>query len=444
MSKKLKIPSKNSINTQDFLSFIKESPTSFHAVASIKEILMKQGFKELKESNPWSLKKGGKYFFIKGGSTLATFIIPENKITSSLIIASHVDSPGLKVKPNPDFTFNNMAMISSEIYGGPLYSSWLNRDLAIAGEVVFINAKNEVEKKLINMTDTAFVIPQLAIHIDREVNEKGLVVNPQEHLAAFAGILEKDDKPFLKNLLLEKLKAKELLSFDLFLYPLEEPRFIGINQEFISSYRLDNLASVWASLKAFENQSASDDKLKLCIFFDHEEFGSRSSIGADSPFINELLERILFNFNQNVEDFFIFKSNSLIASVDLAHSIHPNYPLKHEPRHPLTLNGGVVLKNHANGKYATSCRSAALIAFLCKKNNIELQRYVGRSDIPSGSTVGPICASNVGIKTVDLGLSQLSMHSARELMGRLDIEHLYKLLNALLTDEHAYNICHIQ
>jgi aspartyl aminopeptidase len=444
MSNKSKNSSKSSINSQEFLDFIKESPTSFHAVFSLKQSLLKQGFTELKENTKWEVKKSGKYFTIKDDSTLIAFIVPEKKMTGSLTVASHVDSPGLKIKPNPDFNVNNMAMVASEIYGGPLYASWLNRDLAIGGQVVFTDSKNNITKKLIKITDTPLVIPQLAIHIDREVNEKGLILNPQEHLIALAGFQEKEDKPFLKTLLLKTLKAKEILSFDLFLYPLEEPRFVGIDHSLISSYRIDNLASVWASLKAFEVQVPAKELLKVAVFFDHEEFGSRSHVGADSPLLNEFFQRIVNSQTHDVEDFLIFKSNSLIASCDLAHSVHPNYPQKHEPRHPLMLNGGIVLKNHANGKYATNCKSAALIAYLCEKNHIPLQRYVGRSDIASGSTVGPICASSLGIKTVDLGLSQLSMHSARELMGKDDVEYLAQLLNALLADENAYNLCHLK
>jgi aspartyl aminopeptidase len=444
MSIKEKKNRPDSVDIQEFLTFIKKSPTAFHAVLSIKEVLIKKGYEELKENKPWSLKSGGKYFIIKGGSTLALFIMPKLKISGCLLFASHTDSPGLKIKPNPDFTLHDIAMVGSEIYGAPLYTSWLNRDLGIAGEVIYENKKGDVVKEVVTIDDSPLVIPQLAIHIDREVNEKGLILNPQEHLAALAGPSGNKEEPFLKTLLIKKLKAKEILSFDLFLYPLDEPRLVGIDQSLISSYRLDNLASVWASLKAFEEETASKDLLKAALFYDHEEFGSRSSLGADSPFLNELLERIFHVQKSTLEEFLIFKANSLIASLDLAHSIHPNYPLKHEPRHPLALNKGVVVKNNANGKYATSSRSAALIAHLCNKHNISLQRYVGRSDIPSGSTVGPILASISGIKTVDIGLSELSMHSARELMGSLDLNYLYELIKVMLKDENAYHICHIE
>ena len=324
MSIKAKKKKTDSVDIKEFLTFIKKSPTAFHAVLSIREVLLKKGFEELKENKPWPLQSGGKYFVIKGGSTLALFIMPRSKISSSLIFASHTDSPGLKIKPNPDFILNDMAMVGSEIYGGPLYTSWLNRDLGIAGEVIYENKNGQVLKEVITLDQIPLVIPQLAIHIDREVNEKGLVLNPQEHLAAFAGLNIHKDKPFLKTLLLSKLKAKEILSFDLFLYPLDEPRLVGIDQSLISSYRLDNLASVWTSLKAFEEETASKDLLKVALFFDHEEFGSRSSIGADSPFLNELLERIFSIEKSSLEEFLIFKANSLIASLDLAHSIHPN------------------------------------------------------------------------------------------------------------------------
>jgi aspartyl aminopeptidase len=429
---------------KNFFSFLKKSPSAFHAVKTLKQELTQAGFEEIFENNPWNLKEGKKYFTTKGSSTLIAFIMPNKAIKSSITIASHVDSPSLKLKPNADYVANNMAMLGTEIYGGPLYSSWLNRDLGIAGEVSFINKDNKIQRELIDISDTPFIIPQLAIHIDREVNEKGLVLNPQEHLNAIAGFQEEgDEKPFLKTLLLNELKAKEILSFDLFFYPLEEPRLAGKDLSLISAFKIDNLASVYCSLIALKNATASQDHLKLSFFFDHEEFGSKSNLGADSDIVGETLSRIYMDKTKSIEDFLIFKAQSLLASIDLSHAVHPNYLNKHEPRHGLKLNGGVIIKSNANGKYATSSRSASLIAYLCTKHHIPLQRFVGRSDIPCGSTVGPHLAATTGIKTVDLGLSQLSMHSTRELMGKDDMQYLTHLLNELLNDEASYHLCNL-
>lgn len=423
--------------TNDFLSFLESSPTSFHATETITNKLKKTGFEELKESALWKLKAGGKYFVTRGGSSLSAFILPKQKVESAIIQASHTDSPSFKLKPNCDFISNNMAMLGVEVYGGPLLTSWLNRDLGIGGEVSFLNGKEEITHELVLFKDHPCTIPQLAIHLDREVNEKGLILNRQEHLAALLGPSTEKEEPYLHRLLKKTLKTKEILGYDLFLFPLEKPRIIGKDLDLISAYRLDNLASAHASLNAISETTSSKNQVKMAIFWDHEEIGSRTALGAESPFLSDTLQR-LSSFSH--EAFCVFKSQSLCISIDLSHAVHPNYPMKHEPKHPLFLNGGLVIKTNASGKYASSARSSALIALLCKKHKIPLQRFVCRSDIPSGSTVGPATASVSGIRTVDVGLAELSMHSCRELMGAKDHIYLCEFLRAVYHDDS----CHIR
>lgn len=429
---------------KEFLQFIKESPTSAHCAKTLKNRLLQEQFSELKESESWHLQPNSKYFVCREGKTVAAFITPKKELTAAKIVASHTDSPALKVKPCPDFKVEGFSMLGLEVYGAPLYSSWLNRELIMGGEVIYRTKEKKLKCETITLEELSLIIAQLAIHIDREVNEKGLVLNPQEHLAAIVATGKESATFSLKEYLKKELQAEEIISFDLFVYPKEEGALAGLSQSLISSYRLDNLASVFTSLKALLKKSATRSTLNLAVFFDHEEFGSKSSYGAGSPFLEDILNRIHLSFNKDRDHYYIFKNKSLIISLDLAHAVHPNYLSKHEPRHLLHLNQGLVIKTNPNGKYATSPRSSLYIHEMACQLNIPLQQYVGRSDIPSGSTVGPICASQTGIATVDMGLAELSMHSARELMGREDLYLLYQFLEAIIEDEKTYYLCHVE
>lgn len=416
--------------TDKFLKFLTSSPTSFHAAKEVKKVLLSHSFEELNEKAAWKLKNGGKYFCHKEGSLIA-FIMPEKKLEKALIFASHTDSPALKLKPNGEFQKEGMVMWGVEIYGAPLLTSWLNRDLGLAGKVLFLDKKGKVEEALVDIRSHPAVIPQLAIHLDREVNEKGLLLNKQDHLNALAAIASPKLKNYLFSLLSKELSIKELLAHDLFLYPLEMPATIGSHQELISAYRLDSLASVWAILQALVSRKASNHELQMMAFWDHEEIGSGSTTGAESPYFSHILERIALNLGKTREDYFKLVHNSLSVSVDLGHAVHPNYPEKHDANHKPLLGGGILIKTHAQKKYATDASSAKRVIESAKKGKISLKAISGRNDIPSGSTIGPIHSALTGISTVDIGIGQLSMHSARELAATKDIYDLYQLLSIL-------------
>jgi aspartyl aminopeptidase len=414
--------------TEKFLKFLAAAPTSFHAAKEVKKALLAQSFEELQEKATWKLKSGRKYLCHKEGSLIA-FIMPEKKLEEALIFASHTDSPALKLKPNGEFQKEGMVMWGVEIYGAPLLTSWLNRDLGLAGKVLFLDKKGKMEEALVDIRSHPALIPQLAIHLDREVNEKGLLLNKQDHLNALAAIASPKVINYLLKLLAQELPIKELLAHDLFLYPLEAPATIGSHQELISSYRLDSLASVWAILQALlSSKKASPHELRMMALWDHEEIGSGTSTGAESPYFSHILERIALNQDQNREDYFKLIHNSLSVSVDLGHAVHPNYPDKHDARHKPVLGGGILIKTHAQKKYATDASNAKRVIESAKKGKIPFMAASGRNDIPSGTTIGPIHSALTGISTVDIGIGQLSMHSARELAATKDIYDLYQLL----------------
>ena len=419
--------------TEDLLQFLENAPTAFHAVEEIKKKLLKQGFKALSEGQEWKLKQAGSYFIAKEGSIVA-FQMPHKEIKQNLILASHTDSPSFKLKPNASFVKEGLVMLGLEPYGGIMLNSWLNRDLGIAGKVLFQNRQGKIQESLINITD-AVTIPQLAIHLDRKVNEEGLLLNKQEHVTALAAIHKgKDDgATFLQELCKLQLPIKELLAHTLFLYPLEKPSLTGYKGEFISAYRLDSLASVHAIASAFLNkQKTSSHTLKMVAFWDHEEIGSNSTTGADSPFFSSILERIILASGGNRESFLQLLSQSLCISVDLIHAVHPNYADRHDAQHKPKLGQGIVIKTHAQKRYATDIQSARPLIQAAKSAKIPYTMYACNNNIQSGTSIGPIQAALTGISTVDIGISQLSMHAARELIATKDHLSLVGLLETLL------------
>jgi aspartyl aminopeptidase len=412
-----------------FLTFLKNSPTAYHAVEESAKRLKASGASELSETSAWSLQQGKAYFVKRAGSLIA-FRLPKSKPQSLLLFASHTDSPALKLKPQAEFTKEGMSQIACEIYGAPLLSSWLNRDLAIAGKVLFKDTQGALQEALVNLADIKLTIPQLAIHLDRKVNDEGLILNKQEHLNALFGI-NPPEEGFLIRSLKNRLPLQELLAHDLFLYPVEEPAFLGADQNLLAGYRLDNLASLYPMVEAFAESTASD-RLDLVALFDHEEIGSQTSSGAESPFFAHTLERALLGLQVSREDQLILTANSLAISVDLAHALHPNYSDKHDPRHKPLLGGGVIIKTSAQKRYATEASAAKRLFQAAEKANVPLTTFAARNDLPSGTTIGPIHAALTGMETIDLGIAELSMHSARELIARSDVDQLEKLFKTLL------------
>jgi len=420
------------------IAFLDRSPTAWHAVENLREELRKAHFQELHEGDSWKLTPGGRYYLTRNGSTLCAFVMPTGSPKSLRLLGSHTDSPAFKLKPQAEFLKENMLMLGVEIYGGPLLTSWLNRDLGIAGRVVLRDKKGHLRTELVTLDQNPVVIPQLAIHLDRTVNEDGLKLQKQEHLAALAALdIEADKKSgkthYLETLLKEQYSFEEWVSGELFLYPLEGARLMGYQKQMISSYRLDNLASVFASAQALLGiKKPSKDQLQMAFFWDNEEVGSGTAQGAHSPFLMQTLERICLASKIEREGFLRLLSQGICLSVDLAHALHPNYNDKHEPRHPTLMNKGIVLKTNAQQRYASDAVTTGLIAGLCKERKIPFQYFIPRNDIPSGSTIGPINAQVTGMTTLDLGCVELSMHSARELAAVEDLMNLTKLLGAFL------------
>lgn len=421
---------------QELLDFLNASPTAWHAVDNVKKKLEEAGFTQLFEEEVWKLKPGGQYFVIRNGSSLCAFVIPLQKPDLAHVIGSHTDSPGFKLKPNPEFRRENMVMLGVEIYGGPLITSWLNRDLGIAGRVSYTDAKGKICESLVRLDQHPVVLPQLAIHLDRQVNENGLLLNKQEHLNVLAGLVDdKSDKySFLEDQLKEQLAYKDLLGFDLFLFPLEKASLIGINKQLIASYRIDNLNGVCASVAAlYDSSQPSHNTLKVIALWDNEEIGSDTAQGAGSPFLAHTIERVTLALKMSREEYLCLMQKSLCVSVDLGHALHPNYMEKHEANHRLLMQHGIIVKYNSQHKYASDARSGAKMIDLCKKNRIPIQKFVNRNDIPCGSTIGPIHAHNTGMATVDIGCAQLSMHSARELTACQDYSNMKVLLTAFLS-----------
>ncbi len=424
---------------QELLSFLESSPTSWHAVENITEILEKHGFKRLREREEWKVKPGKPYYVVRNDSSLCAFILPKKRPALAHIIAAHTDSAGLKLKPNAEYRKDNMILFGVEPYGSPLLTSWFNRDLGIAGRVLYTNQKSNIGKNLVQITDYPISIPQLAPHLTKEKNGTHLSIDKQKNLIALAALDTEfeDDTSLLEVLLDTKISYETILSFDLFLYPLEKPQLIG-NREIISSYRIDNLAGVHAGLNAITQEDLTDEHLlQMVVFWDNEEIGSETYQGAKSSFLNETLERITYALTMSRDELFRLKSCSFCISVDMSHAAYPNYPDTLEPQHTPLLDNGIVIKHNAQQRYATDGVASALITHLCEKHGISYQTYISNSNIRAGTTVGPFNAMTTGIKTADIGGTMLSMHSCRELMSCVDHLSMCQFLHEFLRNNDS-------
>jgi len=420
------------ILAEELIDFIHKSPSTFHVVSNITKALLQHDFNELKLTDRWELEKGKKYFITKNGSAIFAFTIGNKDLPSSGIkmISAHSDSPGFKIKPNPEIPVENKLLkLNTEVYGGPILMSWLDRPLSIAGRVSLKSDNPLFPKyKLVKFSKPILIIPNIAIHLNRSVND-GLALNKQKDmLPLFSTIndtFEKDN--YLLKLVAKELniKVEEIIDIDLTLHEFEKGCILGIKEEFISSPKLDDLAMVHAGLKALIETENTESSQMLCIF-DNEEVGSQTKQGAGSPVLFNILKRINSSLNYNEDDFYRMIYNSFMISADMAHSIHPNQTEKHDPvLHPV-LNGGPVIKIHANQKYTTDGDSGAVFETICKLAEIPYQKFVNRSDMEGGSTLGNISVSQIDIRTVDIGSPMLAMHSARELSGILDHTYIIK------------------
>ncbi len=411
----------------DLDDFIGRSPSPSHAVAELERRLKLQGFEALPEGDSWTLKPGGRYFINRNGSALAAFVLGSAPSARGFLLAgAHTDSPGLKVKDLSGQAGPGGFRYAVEIYGGPIVSTWLDRDLSLAGTVM-VRRDGEWTRVLVNLPNRRVIIPNLAIHFNREIND-GFKYNPQEHLAFLAGDGSTAGDPLKEALAGElKVSSNDLGPAELFLYSPEPGIKTGLTGPFYSAPRIDNLAGCHAILSALE-QVAPAERGVGAFFFDNEEVGSTSRQGANSSFIRDMIDRISLVLSEDKQAPYQARANSVLLSVDGAHAVHPGYQDKHDKAYAPVLNGGPVIKSHASLKYATTGEGTALLEDLCAKGNIPVQRFAIRSDLPCGSTIGPLSSSLSGVPTVDLGIPMLAMHSIRETAGIKDQAYMVSLL----------------
>lgn len=416
----------------DLIDYIYSSPTAFHAVETSKNLLKYNGFQELQLNKKWNIEVGGKYFVTKNSSSIIAFVVNSDKVEEEgfRIIGSHSDSPTFRIKPNAEMSVEDTYLkLNTEAYGGAILSTWFDRPLAIAGRVV-LKSKETLypDEKLVNINKPICIIPNLAIHLNRSINE-GYKYNKQKDTLPFIGIindtLEKND--FLLNEISKELNVnkEEILDFDLFLYEYEKGCLIGPNEEFISTGRLDNLSMAHASLHGIIDAKGKSG-INVAAVFDNEEVGSSTKQGADSNMLLNILERICLALGKDREEFFQGLYSSFIISADLAHALHPNMGEKHDPTNKPILGGGPVIKISANQSYTTDAYSAAIYKNLCERANVKYQEFVNRSDERGGSTIGPISSTHIDIPSVDIGSPILAMHSIRELGNVEDHLMIYK------------------
>lgn len=414
---------------KELIDFIYESPTAFHAVDNVKKMLLGCGFIELKEMDRWELKKAGKYFVTKNDSAITAFQVGKGMISENgfKIIGAHTDSPSFRVKPASEITSeNHYVKLNTEGYGGMILNTWMDRPLSVAGRVT-VKSKDifNPTTKLLNIKKPILIIPNLAIHMNRDIN-KGVELNKQKDTLPLMALvnesLEKGN--YLINAISKEIgvQAGDIIDFDLFLYEFEKGSIVGLNDEFISSPRLDDLAMVHAGITALTRAEAGD-ATNVMVCFDNEEVGSTTKQGADSQLLSNILERIVISMGGDRQDFFRAIAKSFMISGDLAHAVHPNSAEKHDPQNRPLINKGPVIKISASQSYTTDSNSSTVYAEICKNANVPVQWFVNRSDERGGSTIGPISSSHLEIRSVDMGTPILAMHSIRELGGVMD--HTY-------------------
>jgi len=404
----------------DLLAFLRDAPTPFHAVDQAVRRL--PGFHKLDETESWINLAPGGYYVTSSETNVIAFVLPapEHR-TSFRIVGAHTDSPNLRLKPNAEYASEGYAQLGVEVYGGVLLNSWLDRDLGIAGRLL-VRVDDKLESRLVSIAKPLLRIPQLAIHLDREVNDKGLVLNRQDHLAPIYGLA--GGRAFAAQIAeAANVEAEHVAGSELMLFDLTAPTLGGAASELIFSARLDNLAMCHAAVTALA-RAKDATAISVIALFDHEEVGSESAAGAGSAVLPRILERLV----GDRETFLRACARSTCISADMSHAVHPNYAGRHEPRHKPQLNGGPVIKTNAQQRYATTAATAAMFAELCREETVPVQQYVARTDLPCGSTIGPITSTLLGIPTVDVGNPMLSMHSVRELGGAADPDMMTRVL----------------
>ncbi len=429
---------KHRFNRQ-LLSFLHSSPTPFHAVSQMSLRLEAAGFDFLEESKHWDLQPGRKYYTTRNGSSIIAFVVGEDGFGNGLrMMGAHTDSPCLKVKPNPEMALHGTLQLGLEVYGGVLLNPWFDRDLSMAGRVFYETKQGEIASVLLDFARPLLVIPSLAIHLDKEAN-CNRTVNKQLHLPALAGVGDENSDFTFRDLLqreiaeqMPELPLRQVLDYEMSLYDTQPAGLAGLDQEFIVGARLDNLLSCYIGLQALLEADTRTTALLVCN--DHEEVGSGSMAGAQGPMLQSVLRRMLGDADKVVRAI----DQSMLISADNAHGIHPNYADMHDSNHGPLLNRGPVIKVNANQRYATSSETAAVFRRLCQLEKVPVQSFVVRSDMGCGSTIGPITAAGIGVRTIDVGVPQLAMHSIRELAGAEDPHYLFRVVRRFFQLEQLF------
>jgi len=418
----------------ELFDFLRFATTPFHAVEYLQNMLVRTDFTQLHEQNEWQVEADTGYFCIRDNGTILIWKTAANSKETSgwKMLSAHTDSPALQIKPSPAKNSNSYIQLGVEIYGGPILATWFDRDLGIGGRVTLLDQNDEIIFKTIDFKRPVATIPNLAIHLNRKLNEE-YSIQRQKHLLPL--FCQTTDSDFSFHDVLRKqiekeypqLALKEILGFDLFCYDTQQPALTGLNGDFISAARLDNLISCFIGIKSILQDDTFGNCLLLCS--NHEEIGSSSVAGAQGNFLKSVLTRLVPDPAERAQ----ILSNSSFISMDNAHALHPNFIDKHDPQHHPLLNHGPVIKYNANQRYATTSRSAALFKSLCIEAAVPVQEFVMHNDLACGSTIGPIVSTNLGVQTVDVGIPSLAMHSIRETTGVKDPYMLSKVINLFLT-----------
>jgi len=420
----MNIPAATRALAQDLLDFIDVSPSPWHAVQTCETRLTAAGFQRLDEMERWSLTAGDRRYVVRGGSSIIAFIVGSQPAatTGLRLIGAHTDSPGLRLKPKPAEDAAGMVRLGVEVYGGPILATFADRDLSLAGRVN-VRVPGGFASRLVRFADPLLRLPNLAVHMNREVNESGLKFNKQTELPLLLGVSEDGTKaearfrqPIATALGVE---PDDLLTWELNAYDTQKGAFWGVDREFLANSQLDNLASCHAALSALL-AAREPAATCLCAFFDHEEVGSESATGAGGSFVQDVIARLTACAGLDGEDQRRMLARSFFVSADMAHGWHPNFPAAYEPCHHALVNAGPVIKSNANQRYSTSAETAARFMAICDKAGVPCQQYAHRTDLGCGSTIGPIVAARLGIPSVDVGSPMWAMHSIRESAGVLD------------------------
>ena len=432
------IPAATRAQAQDLLDFIDASPSPWHAVETCEARLTAAGFQALDEAERWTLKAGDRRYVVRGGSSIIAFIVGSQpaETTGLRMIGAHTDSPGLRLKPKPAEDSAGMVRLGVEIYGGPILATFADRDLSLAGRVN-VRVPGGFESRLVRFNEPLLRLPNLAIHMNREVNENGLKFNKQTELPLLLGVSEDGTKaearfrqPVAAALGVE---SGDLLTWELNAYDTQKGAIWGVDREFVANSQLDNLASCHAALSALLATSEPAATC-LCAFFDHEEVGSESATGAGGSFVADVVGRLAACAGLDSEDQRRMLAKSFFISADMAHGWHPNFPAAYDPCHHALVNAGPVIKSNANQRYSTSAETAARFMAICEKAGVPCQQYTHRTDLGCGSTIGPIVAARLGIPSVDVGSPMWAMHSIRESAGVLDHGYMIAALTIAFSD----------